>query len=117
MAVPLLKLVALADVRLNWGGVVRVPVPGASALVPLAVTQTTVTLYLVPGDKPLTWQLRVGHAPVMQVGPEVGQTLVQGHSRSSNEEHCRLAGDAMSTKPLVPFTNSVTLMAGGLQER
>lgn len=112
VAVPLLKLVALAEVRLSSGGVVSVPVPGASVLLPSAPTQITVTLYLTPGDRPFTWHLRVGHAPVMQVGPEVGQTpaFEQGHSRSSNDAHCRLPGGTKSTMPLVPFTASVELM-------
>ena len=99
---------ALADVRLSSRGKVSVPLLSPGNSLPLASTQITVTLYVVPGVRLFTWQRLdpAGQACVMQVPPGG----LMGHSLSLNETHCRLAGSMMSTTPLVPLTGSVPLM-------
>lgn len=104
MAVPVDKPVALAPVRMSSGGVVNVEVPGDDTLVPPSRTQTTVTLYVVPGDKP-----DIAHRGVAAHAINTHALLggLMGHSLTLNRTHCKPPEAMMSTIPLVPFTASV----------
>ena len=66
VAVPLVGLVAVADVSARVGGVVSVPVLEAGTSPYTVSTHTADTLYVVPGDRPVTGQ-RLGQVVLKHV--------------------------------------------------
>lgn len=109
-------LVALADVRLKPGAVVsKVGLDSGGTTLPLASKHTTVTLYTVPGDRPVTRHLVLVQAAMMHV--VLGG--LTGHSLTLYDTHCWLVPGLISTKALVAVAEpgSKGSMEGSLQHR